>query len=117
MYTKTLNSWVKRIHMYLGLLNLSILLVFGIAGLKATFSNPRTRQPSQPVVRFENYKAPPSVIDDKELAEQVRQRLDFPAVGVDTRRDRDNNLLISYYTHSGPRRVTVLEKEDRLRIA
>ena len=32
-------------------------------------------------------------------------------------RVRDNDLVLDFYTHRGARRVTVLEKEHRLRIA
>ncbi len=107
----------KKIHVYLGLLNLSIVLVFGIAGLKATLNRPGQHKPAEATVRFESFTIPASVIDDKELGEQIRRQLNIAAVVFDTRRDQQNNLVVSYYTHSGPRRVTVLEKEQRLRVA
>lgn len=113
----TFNLITKEIHIYLGLLNLSIVVVFGIAGLKATLNRPGQHGPPPQEVRFENYTVPASVIDDKQLAEQIRRHIDMPAVIFDTRRDSQNNLVVAYYTHSGPRRVTVLEKENRLRIA
>jgi hypothetical protein len=111
------NLITKKIHIYLGLLNLSIVLVFGIAGLKATLNRPGQHKPPEPTVRFEDFTVPASVIDDKELGERIRRKLNIAAVIFDTRRDPQNNLVVSYYTHSGPRRVTVLEKENRLRIA
>ena len=36
-----MTKWIKEIHMYTGLLNFTIPLVFGIAGLTATMQVPR----------------------------------------------------------------------------
>jgi len=58
------NSLVKKTHIYLALLNLSIVLVFGIAGLKASLDL-RSHKPPSPQVRFVEYTPPGPVIDDK----------------------------------------------------
>ena len=112
----TVDSLIKKIHMYLGLLNLSILLVFGIAGLKATFHRPGepSRTPLAPV--YTDFTAPASVIDDKEMVEIIRRQLRIAAVGLNNKRDANQNLSVNYYTQNGPRTVTYLEKENRLRI-
>ena len=113
---QTVNSLIKKIHMYLGLLNLTILLVFGFAGLRATFSKPGEPPNPDSPARVESFAAPANVIDDKAFQDLVRQRLNIPAVGSNNRRDRDKNLVLTYYTPSGPWFVTVLEKESQLRI-
>jgi hypothetical protein len=110
------NLLVKKAHIYIALLNLSIVLVFGIAGLKATLNDGKYKPP-EPEVHFENFIVPAALIDDSAVAEEIRRRLSIPAVGIDIRRDEENNLNVAYYTHSGPRRITLLETENRLRIA
>ena len=52
-----MHAWIKRIHMYLGLLNYVTLTVFGIAGLTATFEpGPRRPQPAAEA-RYEPFVA------------------------------------------------------------
>ena len=110
-----MTSLIKKIHMYLGLLNLTILLVFGFTGLRAAFNPPSGPNPDLPA-RTESFTPPAAVIDDKIMLEVVRQQLNIPAVGSNTKRDPDNNLLLTYYTPTGPWFVTLLEKENQLRI-
>jgi len=108
---------IKKIHIYLGLLNLSIVLVFGLAGLKATFKLGGRGMPPVTATRYEPFTVPPSLADDTAVAEHVRAQLRIAAVIHDVRRDPDNNLAFAYYTHNGPHYVTILEKENRLRLA
>ena len=115
-----MNRWIKKLHMYFGLLNSSILLVFGIAGLTATFEEaPENRPRPQPTLRFESYTAPPAA-DDKQVADDVYRFLNLPLTNPlpkgALRRDDQNHLQLNFYTINGIQRVTVLEKENRLRI-
>ena len=115
-----MNHWIKKLHMYLGLLNFSILIVFGIAGLTATFETaPESRPKPELASHFENYAAPPRM-NDKEVADDVYRVLKLPLTTpvpkFAIRRDADNNLAFSFYNVNGQHRVTVLEKENRLRI-
>lgn len=114
-----MNRWIKKLHMYCGLLNFSILVVFGIAGLTATFEPaPQNRTPPPAIARFVAYTAPPAM-SDKEVADDVYRFLQLPLTApprYGIRRDGDNNLAFSLYTVNGERRVTVLEKENRLRV-
>lgn len=112
-----MTRWIKKIHMYLGLVNLSIVLVFGIAGLLATLRNQPGGLRPRTGLRFENYKIPESLTGDREVAEAVRARLNIPAVGMNVQRDKENNLRCAFYTHNGPYFVTAFEKESRLEIA
>jgi len=111
-----MNGLIKKIHMYLGLLNLTILLVFGFAGLRATFSKPGGGPSPDTPARTESFTALANIIDDKALLDLVRQRLNIPAAGSNSKRDPANNLLLTYYSPTGPWFVTVLEKEGQLRI-
>ncbi len=115
-----MNRWIKKLHMYFGLLNFSILLVFGIAGLTATFeAAPDNRVPPAVSVRFENYTAPAGM-NDKEVADDVyrvlKPALANPVPKFAIRRDADNNLAFAFFNVNGQQRVTVLERENRLRI-
>lgn len=106
--------------MYLGLLNFSNLLVFGVAGLVATVSpDPESRPPLPSEVRFADFAAPPG-LPDKEVADRVYEALRLPLSGPvpewAIRRDGEGRLLLNFYTVNGPHRVTVLPEEDRLRI-
>src|SRR5438045_2859610 len=106
-----MNGLIKKIHMYLGLLNLTILLVFGFVGVRATFSKQGGGGPNPDApARTESFTAPATVIDDKALLDLVRQRLNIPAAGSNSKRDPANNLLLTYYSPTGPWFVTVLEK-------
>jgi len=108
---------IKKIHTYLGLLNLSFLLIFGLTGVHLALHRPGEAALAPQAVRFEDYTAPPSVMDDHDLAERIRRRLRIAAVSWNTYRDQSNDLVVDYYTHRGPWRVTALEKEHRLRVA
>jgi hypothetical protein len=110
---------IKKIHMYIGLLNFVTLTVFGIAGLTATFdSGPGRRNEALPA-RYQEFSAVPSA-SDKEVADQVFQTLNIPLSNPipkgALRRNSENQLAFDFYTMNGIHRVTVLEKERRLRI-
>jgi hypothetical protein len=108
---------IKKIHTYLGLLNLSFLVIFGLTGAHLALHRPAENDLTEQPVRFEDFTPPTSVMDDRDLGELIRRRLNIAAVSWDPHRDRDNDLVVDYYTHKGPWRVTALEKEHRLRIA
>ncbi len=113
-----MNGLIKKLHMYTGLLNFSILLVFGVAGLLAGFQpapEKRTRPPL--ATRYEPFAAPPG-LTDQEVADRVYQHLRPPLGGpvpdFALRRDAAQNLSFNFYTPNGFQRVVVLEKESRL---
>lgn len=115
-----MTALVKKVHMYLGLLNYTILTVFGLAGLWATLQPaPDKRERPVPVVRFENFQTPGNA-DDRQVAalvyETVKPPLAPPLPDYALRRDPAGNLRLNYYAMNGPTTVTVLEKEGRLRI-
>ena len=105
--------------MYLGLLNYVSLTVFGIAGLNATFESGPRQPPPAVEARFLPFTAP-SNASDKEVADAVFQLAHFPLSNPipkpALRRNPENELVLNFFTLNGPFRVTVLEKENRLRI-
>jgi uncharacterized iron-regulated membrane protein len=115
-----MKNLIRKIHMYMGLLSFSVLLVYGIAGLTATFQRaPDQRRHPDPEIRYETFKAPQGA-SDREVADLVYRQVSPPYAGpVPTwalRRDESNNLRLDFYSVNGVRRVAVLEKENRLRI-
>ena len=110
----------RKVHMYAGLLNLSILLIFGVSGLWATFEcAPEQRKPSEPQVEFRDFSVPAG-LDDKTVADRVYEFLKLPLVApvpsFAIRRDANNDLALDFYSPTGVRRAVVLEKENRIRL-
>ena len=115
-----MHQLIKKIHMYLGLLSFTILLIFGIIGLMGlTLPAPPQRARPQPQVRHQDFQVPPN-LTDKELVDHARRALRPPLaspMGAGTgQRDPDQNLVFAMHSPNGPWRITVLEKENRLRI-
>src|SRR6185436_5157377 len=113
-------SLFRKLHMYAGLLNLSLLLIVGISGLWGTFEPaPDQRHRPDPQIEFRDFTVPAGV-DDKAVADQVYEYLKLPmSVSISRqalRRDGNNNLALDFYGANGMRRAIVLEKENRIRI-
>jgi len=114
-----MHALIKKIHMYLGLLNFVTLTVFGIAGLTATFEPGPGHPPAPVAARYEPFAVPANA-SDKEVADAVFQTLNLPLSNPipkgAVRRNPENQLALTFYTLNGPYKVTVLEGEGRLRI-
>jgi uncharacterized iron-regulated membrane protein len=110
---------LKKIHIYLGLLNFSTLFIFGIAGLSATFESEEHLERVSPVVENRPFTVDPNA-SDRQLAGTVYQALRLPlTTPVPTfalRRNDQNQLVLDFYTPNGRQRVHVLEKHNQLRI-
>ena len=110
----------RKVHMYVGLLNLSILLIFGVSGLWATFEPaPDQRHRPDPQVEFRDFTVPAG-LDDREAAARVYEFLKLPlsapVPNPAVRRDANNDLALDFYSPNGLRRAVVLEKENRIRL-
>jgi hypothetical protein len=92
--------------------------VYAIAGLSETLKT-NELPASPPAVHYVPF-APVATATDKEVADSVYRRLNIPLSSPlppsALRRDANQNLLLEFYTLNGLDRVTVLEKERRLRI-
>jgi len=114
------NKLVKKIHLYLGLLNLSFVLIFGITGTVATlrYAPYQLPDPEQPP-GYEPYEMPGG-FTDKDVADDIYRKLKIPLTSPPEKwaigRDSHNDLLINFYTVNGPYRVTLLEKQNRLKV-
>ena len=110
---------LKRIHIYLGLLSFSHFIVYGIAGLTAS-SQRSLERPKIPMnARYELFTAPPNSTD-KQVADAVYKQLQLPFTRPMPdwylRRTPENDLLLDFVNINGIYRVTVLEKEQRVKV-
>ena len=113
-------SLFRKVHMYAGLLNLSIILIFGVSGLLATFEPaPDQRTRPGPTVEYREFTVPAG-LDDKAAAARVYEFLQLPLTApvpaFAVRRNADNDLSFDFYNANGMRRAVVLEKENRIRL-
>ncbi len=105
--------------MYLGLLSWTFLLILGIAGLTNTFRYALGGSREEPQVRMESFTVPPN-LTDQQVVEHVWRTLQLPLTTLQymfgLQRERDGSLSFTFYFENGTSRVTVLEKENRLRL-
>ena len=109
----------KQLHIYLGLLSFSNLIVYGIAGLTASARSGMERPKVVQSARYEPFTAPAN-LTDKQVADVIYNQLKLPFTRPMPdwylRRTASNDLLLDFVNINGIYRVTVLEKEQRLRI-
>ena len=115
-----MTKWIKRIHMYLGLLNFTILIIFGIVGLSVSLLPPKEeRVRPKSTVHHVSYEVPGG-LGDRELADHVYATLNLPltqpAPDWSLRRDRNNNLRVMLGTPATDYHIVILENESQLRI-
>src|ERR1051326_2038172 len=112
-----MNAWIKKIHMYAGLLNFTILCVFGLAGLVATAQAPDIFSAKRPpAVTTLPFSAPGSA-SDEQVGELIRRQLQPPHAGKPfTPRDDRHRLVADFYSVNGLVRATLLEPERQLQV-
>jgi hypothetical protein len=110
---------ILKLHIYAGLLTFAQLMIYGVAGLVATFQPGLERPKIAHAVRHVPFTAAPSATD-KEVAAAVydtlRPPLARPMPDWFLRRTAENDLLLDFYNINGIWRVVVLEREHRLRV-
>ncbi len=114
-----MHYWMKKIHMYAGLLTFTALVVWGVTGVMAVLAPaPGDFKPPDVSSQEERPFQVPGNLDDKELARQVYDSLDLPLRGghYNVHRDEDSNLVFFVFTANGRRDVTLFEDEGKVRI-
>jgi uncharacterized iron-regulated membrane protein len=110
---------LRQVHMYLGLLSWTFLLILGIAGLTNTFRYALGGSRGEPIVRTETFTIPPN-LTDRQLVDYVWRTLKLPLTASQymygLQREPDDSLSFTFYFANGISKVTVLEKESRLNI-
>jgi hypothetical protein len=102
------------------LLNFTNIMVFGVVGLWLAFeAAPAHRARPEPSIRYEAYTASPGA-SDLDVAANLQERLRIPLTGpvpkFALQRDAEHNLTFTLYSPNGQSKVTVLERESRVRI-
>lgn len=115
-----MHKLLEQIHMYLGLLAWSALMVYGIAGLAGTVrvsSGDRAEPSVAPQVL--PFTFPPN-LTDKQVADLAWKALQIPFTDPEPewalRHDSEHNLAFALYSPNGVTRVTVLEMTSQMRI-
>ena len=103
--------------MYTGLLNFTILCVFGLAGLVATAEAPDIFEVGTvPVVTTLPFRVPGSA-SDQQVGEIIREQLQPSHAAKPTvHRDAQHRLVADFYSVNGLVRATLLESESQLRV-
>lgn len=113
-----MNTWVRKLHIYAGLLNFSILIVFGLAGLVVTFDAPDIfHSGSAPQSEIRAFSIPANV-SDKDVGSLVAQTLKPAHSGppVVHRDVASHQLIVDFYSVNGLVRATVLEASNQLKV-
>ena len=113
-----MNDWVRKLHIYTGLLNFSILIVFGLAGLVVTFDAPDIfRAGKAPRSETLAFAFPPNSTD-KDIGALVARTLKPAHAGppVVHRDPSTHDLIVDFYSVNGLVRTTALEHTSRLRV-
>lgn len=117
---KLLYEWVKKIHMYSGLLTFIAFVVWGITGVYAVFLPSPDEYKPPPVSSMQEipFRAAGS-LDDEKLAHAIFDAVDIPLAGgrYNVHRDDQLNLAFNVFTINGGREVTFLEEKGIVRIA
>lgn len=112
--------WIKRVHMYTGLLNFTVLMVFGIIGIVATvLPKPPARQKPPSTVQVRDFPIPGGMTD-RQLADHIQASLKIPLTGPtpdwELRRDSENRLRVRLGTPARFYDVVVLEQQNKLEV-
>ena len=115
-----MNSLIKKIHIYSGLISFTALVIFGLIGIASTFlPHPDERPRPEATVREIDFDLPGNM-DDRQLADHIQATLDLPLTGPapnwSLRRDSENNLRFRLPTPGLFHNIRVMESEKRVRI-
>ncbi|MDE0106941.1 MAG: hypothetical protein OXN96_03990 [Bryobacterales bacterium] len=111
-------GWIKKLHIYSGLLSYVGFTVWGIVGIWASFAPaPAERPRREPELRSIAFQVDGGATD-QEITDAmiVASGLPFIQPGRKPNRDADGRLQVRYLTPNGTRRILLLERENLLRI-
>jgi len=116
---KSLYEWIKKIHMYSGLLTFTAFVVWGVTGIHAVFLAPPGEYKPPPVssAREVPYKAAGG-LDDQQLAKAIFDVVEIPLAGgrYNVHRDEKSNLAFNVFSINGGRELTFFEEAGFVRI-
>jgi hypothetical protein len=111
---------LRKIHMYIGLLSWSIVLVFGIAGLDAIVCSTLKVTGTTARASTLDFAVPPN-LTDSQVVEAVWTKIhlpfSLPSMFYGLHRDNSNNLCFNFWSiDKGGAKVTVLEQQRQLQV-
>lgn len=112
-------AWIKKLHMYAGLLTYTAFIVWGVTGIHAVFlpAADNWKEPLPTEVREVSWKAPAN-LDDKALSVAATAASGLRSIGnpVLRKRDEQQNLTFAVFGPSGRRDLTYVESEGKIRV-
>ncbi len=110
--------WIKKLHIYTGLLSFTGFTVWGIIGIWASFvPPPQERIRPEPQVRMVDFQVDGSATDQETSDSMiVASGLPFIQPGRKANRNRDGRLQVRYLTPNGTRAMVLLEDENKIRV-
>ena len=109
---------MKKLHMYAGLLSFTAFIVWGVAGVAATFlPAPAERQPRKLETSYVAFEANGNA-NDQQLTDAMIMASGLPFIqpGRKPQRKPQGLLQVRYFHPNGTRAIVYEEKEKRLRI-
>lgn len=113
-------DWMKKLHMWAGLLSFTAFIVWGVAGVEAVFlPPPEGYEPPEVSSEKEIPFDAPGGLDDKALARLIYETVKLPMAGghYNIHRDDNQHLAFFVFTVNGRRDLTYLEEQKKIRIA
>ena len=110
--------WIKKLHIYAGLLSFVGFAVWGIVGIWASFAPaPADRPIRQADVRLVDFLVDASATD-QQVTDAMIEASGLPFIQPGRKADRDSQgrLQIRYLTPNGARRIVLLEPQNQIRI-
>jgi hypothetical protein len=113
-----MRQWILRIHLYLGLLCSSYLILFGISSLNFNHPFAFTKPSTQTVSWERSVELPPPSGDTSEEANSVREALGLPGWTLpwETRRDAGGDLQFGMSRPGKHYTIRVLRHAGRVRV-
>ena len=104
---------LKRLHILVGLFNLTAIAIFALVGITATFPNDERRSESR-LVDLDV----PGGLDDQQVVKHAVSALQLPLVGPvrQVSRNAQHMVEFEFYTTNGSGKVVVLETDRKARI-
>jgi hypothetical protein len=115
---RRLRGWIRRAHVWLGLLSCTALITFGAAGMTTAWRQRPWKQPVPPRIVEMSYEAP-SGATDAEIADGILETLAvpfrYPVPERALRRDSEGRLTFQIYTPNADYRVEVAADDRSFR--
>ena len=113
-----MRQWVLKIHLYLGLLCSSYLILFGVSSLNFNHPLDFTKPDTRKVSWERSIELPPPSSDTSNEAESVRQALGLPGWTLpwETRREANGDLQFGLERPGKHYSVRVLRESGRVRV-